>query len=192
MKKKHKHEKREENIESPKDKENESVELDKKEQKENHKKEEKKEKLSDVEILKNKIQELTDKQFRLQADFENSQRRLEKEKVVFLKFAKEGLIVSLLPVLDSFDSALTNTDNIEEFKKGVNMIHELFLKTLKSNGLSEIETEGKQFDPHLHEVMMKEKSDKKPDTIIQEFQKGYVLNEKIIRHSKVKVASDDN
>ena len=84
--------------------------------------------------------------------------------------------------------ALKNTDNHAELIEGVELIYSQLYTLLKEEGLEHIPAEGKKFDPYLHEVMLSEKSEEKEDTIIDELQKGYLLKDRVLRHSKVKVA----
>jgi len=135
-----------------------------------------------------KVKELTDSLQRLQAEFENYKKYVDKEKADFLKYAKSDIIQKLLPVLDSFELALKNTKNQKEFIKGVELIFSQLHQTLENEGLKSINPVGQKFDPYQHEVLMKEKSDKEENTILEELQKGYMLYNKVIRHSKVKVS----
>jgi len=135
-----------------------------------------------------KIAELTDSLQRLQAEFENYKKYVEKQSSEFKKYAKADLIINLLPILDSFELALKNTSNKEEFMKGVELIYSQLFSTLEKEGLTPIKAEGHKLDPIKHEVLLKEKSDKEEDTILEELQKGYTLGDKVIRHSKVKVS----
>ncbi|MBW2974763.1 nucleotide exchange factor GrpE [Candidatus Woesearchaeota archaeon] len=138
-------------------------------------------------IRDQKIAELTETLQRLQAEFENYKKYVEKSQIEFRKYAEAGLIEELLPVLDSFELAFKNTANREELVKGIELIYSQLYSLLEKKGLNKIPAAGK-FDPHLHEVLLKEKSDKEEDTILEELQKGYKLNDKVIRHSKVKVS----
>jgi molecular chaperone GrpE len=135
-----------------------------------------------------KINELTETLQRLQAEFENYKKSLEKEKSEYVKYAKSDLILKLLPVLDSFEIALKNTTNKEKFVKGMELIYAQLISILQSEGLKAIKAEGEKFDPYKHEVMLKEKSAQDDDIILEEFQKGYMLNDRVIRYSKVKVS----
>lgn len=148
------------------------------------KKEHKKEKKSDKEV----ISELTDTLQRLQAEFENYKKRVEKEKQEFIKFAHAHVILELLPMLDSFELALKGTKDNEKFIKGIEMIFAQFHSILEKEGLRPISSLGQKLDPYKHEVLMKEKSDKEEDIILEEFQKGYMFNDKVLRHSKVKIS----
>lgn len=117
---------------------------------------------------------------RLQAEFENFRKRTEKEKQEIFKNANENLIVKLLEILDNFELALKHIDD-----KGINMIYAEFYAILENEGLKTIKTEGK-FDPKIHEALIQEEG-KENEKIIEEFQKGYMLNDKVIRASKVKI-----
>ncbi|MDP7140828.1 MAG: nucleotide exchange factor GrpE [Candidatus Woesearchaeota archaeon] len=135
-----------------------------------------------------KDKDLTENLQRLQAEFENYKKRCEKERVEFVKYAKEEIIKNLLPVLDSFEFALKNKCNKEEFAKGVERIFAQLFSVFEQEGVRHIESLGKKFDPYKHEVLLQEKSDKEESIIIEELQKGYMINDRIIRHTKVKVS----
>ncbi len=168
----------------------------------NHKEEEapKEEKiviLKEAEYLKLKedAEVYKDKLLRLQADFENSRKRLEKEKQEFVKFANEGIIVELLNILDDLERTVelehTQHQDLAVFLKGVEMILAHLYDMLKEYGVKPIESEGKLFDPHLHEALMQvENKDLPEHTIAEELQKGYLLNDKVIRTAKVKVSKN--
>jgi len=147
-------------------------------------------KLNEKEILgeSKKIEEITDALKRLQAEFENYKKRVDKEKSEFAAYACSDIVEKLLPVMDSFEIALKNTSEHEKFVKGIQMIYSQIYSILSSNGLKKIDAVGKKFDPYKHEVLMKEESEKEDDIVLEEFQKGYMLNDKVIRHSKVKVS----
>ncbi len=137
--------------------------------------------------------ELQDKIFRLQADFENMRKRLEKDKLDFLKFANEGLILELLNIVDDLERSVSLAESKHEdlpvFLKGVEMILAHLYEMLKEHGLKPIQAEGKVFDPHLHEALMQvENKDLPEHTVVEEMQKGYLLNDKVIRSAKVKVS----
>ncbi|MBI2660473.1 nucleotide exchange factor GrpE [Candidatus Woesearchaeota archaeon] len=137
---------------------------------------------------KQKNEELVDILKRRQAEFENYKKRVEKEKEEFTKYAGALTIGKLLPVLDSFEIALKNTSDKEKFIEGIKMIYAQFHSMLEAEGLRPIKSVGEKFDPYRHEVLMKAESDKPDDTILEEFQKGYMLNDKVLRHSKVKIS----
>lgn len=133
--------------------------------------------------------ELTDTLQRLQADFENYKKRIERDKAEFAKFACDSLMGEILSVLDNFELALKNKDNKEEFVKGVELIYTQFFSILEKKGLKKIDALGKEFDPRFHEALMQdEKKGAKAGTVIEEFQKGYMLGDRVLRFTKVKVS----
>lgn len=133
-----------------------------------------------------------DRLIRLQADFDNYKKRLEKEKLEFIKFANEELIAEILKIIDDFERAVEAGKIKHDFDvlyKGIEMIYKDLKDFLKQNGIKEIDAKGKLFNPHEHEAMMQEETDAHPENyVVEELQKGYVLNGRIIRPSKVKVA----
>lgn len=140
-----------------------------------------------------KVQEFRDKLLRAQADFENMRKRLEKEKQDFVKFANEEIIVELLNILDDLERTVelehSEHQDLTAFLKGVEMILAHLYDMLKIYGVKPIESEGKIFNPHLHEALMQvENKDLPEHTIVEELQKGYLLNDRVIRTSKVKVS----
>lgn len=138
---------------------------------------------------KNKqIDELTDTLKRLQAEFENYKKWNAREKTDFLKYVNAAMIKKLLPVLDSFELAMENLSDKEKFVEGIKMIYSQFHAALEAEGLRLIKAAGEKFDPYRHEVLMKEESGKPENTVLEEFQKGYMLNDRVLRHSKVKIS----
>ncbi len=135
-----------------------------------------------------KVQELTNLLKKVQADFENYKKRVEKEKKNFCDFASQELVKKLLPLLDSFQLALANDKDNEEFKKGVELIYSQLWQTLEAEGLSPIDALGKQFDPFFHEALMQEESDKPENIVIEELQKGFMIKDTVLRAAKVKIA----
>jgi molecular chaperone GrpE len=133
---------------------------------------------------------------RLQAEFENTKKRLEKERTEFIKFANSELISKLLPVLDNFRRALDNKDQnhkAEDVLAGVKLIEKQLEEALKEFGLEPIEAKDKKFDPHYHEAILHEETDKFEDgVVVEEFQKGYLLNDRLLRPSVVKVSKKPN
>jgi molecular chaperone GrpE len=123
---------------------------------------------------------------RLQAEFENYKKRTEKEKLQVCEYSNRNLIAKMLPVIDSFELALKNTSDLKKFKEGVELIYAELYSLLKSEGLRPIDAVGKKFDPYMHEAMMKEDSEK-DDLVLEDFQRGYMLKDAVLRHSKVKV-----
>lgn len=141
----------------------------------------------------NKAKEYWDRLLRLQADFDNTRKRIEKEKQDFVRFANEGIIVELLNILDDLERAVdlaeSKHEDLPAFLKGVEMILAHLYEMLKEYGVRPIDAEGKLFDPHLHEALMQvENKDVPEHTIVEELQKGYLLNDRVIRTAKVKVS----
>lgn len=153
-------------------------------------KEDLKEKKHEVSEEKKKIEELTELLQRILADFDNYKKRVEKERQETSYFMKKDMVTSLLPVLDMFELALRHTENKDEFVKGIQMIYAQFLATLENEGLSVIK-ETKTFNPHLHEAVMTEDSNEPEGTILEELQKGYLLGNKVIRFSRVKISKNE-
>ncbi|MDD4953854.1 MAG: nucleotide exchange factor GrpE [Candidatus Omnitrophica bacterium] len=140
-----------------------------------------------------KAGEYWEKILRLQADFENSRKRQEKDRQDFVKFANEGIILELLNVIDDLGRAVnlaeSGHEDLQAFLKGVEMILAHLYEMLKEYGVKAIDSEGKIFDPHFHEALMQEENKDLPEhTIIEELQKGYLLNDRVLRTSKVKVS----
>jgi molecular chaperone GrpE len=169
--------------------------------KEKDKAEDKEVTLKESEYLKlkadaEKAAEFADKILRLQADFENTRKRIEREKQEFVKFANEGIILELLNILDDLERTVnlaeTHKENSEVFLKGIEMILAHLYEMLKEYGVKPIESEGKIFDPHCHEALMQVADQDLPEhTIVEELQKGYKLNDRVIRTAKVKVSKKE-
>ena len=168
--------------------------MKKEEKKQNDgKKAEEKPKIDEKPTEKEVFDELTNTLQRIQAEFENYKKRVDKEKAEFVKYSKAELIQRILPTIDTFEIALRSTKDNEKFVKGMDMVYAQLISLLHAEGLKPIESLGKKFDPYLHEVMLKEKSDDDDDGIVlEELQKGYMLNDKVLRHSKVKVSEKEN
>ncbi|MDQ3795884.1 MAG: nucleotide exchange factor GrpE [Actinomycetota bacterium] len=123
---------------------------------------------------------------RLKAEFENSRKRWERERVRILETASERLVVELLPVLDNLDRALEAEGDIHE---GVRAIRDQLVAVLGKEGLLPLASDGQPFDPNVHEAVMGQPSEEHEEgTILQTFQRGYALNGKPIRPAKVVVA----
>ena len=136
----------------------------------------------------NEVRALTETVQIVQADFENYKKRTEKDKEEFVKYACQNIVLDLLPILDNFELALKHTKNKEEFVKGIELVYSNLIDILDKKGLKPINALSKEFDPVMHEALMQEKSKEKPGIVIEEFQKGYMINDKVIRPTKVKVA----
>jgi len=126
---------------------------------------------------------------RLKADFVNYRNRAKKEKQQIEAKTKIEIISSLLPVIDNFERALKSVDEDSEFLSGVKMIHKQLIDVLKKEGLEVIDTEGKEFDPAYHEAVMQvEAEDVDSGFIVEEIQRGYMMEDKVVRPAMVKVA----
>jgi len=143
-----------------------------------------------LEIVEKEIVELKDKHIRLQAEFDNYRKRTLKERMELLKTASESVLMSILPVIDDFDRAMQTMDLVEDeshIKDGIRLIYNKFQDFLKQNGVKEIEAKGQDFNTDLHEAITKipapteDLKGKNVDVV----QKGYYLNDKVIRFSKV-------
>ena len=131
------------------------------------------------------------------AEYENSRKRTEREKEDFLKYANENFVKDLIPVMDSIDHAVeaarsSDTETEKGFialREGVELIQKQFLGSLEKRGVLAIETEGETFDPQKHEAISMAESEAIPENnIIQAFQKGYVLHDRVVRPSMVVVS----
>ena len=154
---------------------------------------------NDIETLEKKLQEKTeeskeyyDRMIRLQADFTNYKKRVEKEKADIYLYANEKLAGDLLDIIDNLERALDSQcpDNASDgLYEGIELVLKQLKDTLKKHGVEEIEAMNKAFDMNLHHAVMKEAVDNvKSDEIIEVFQKGYTLNGRVLRPSMVKVA----
>ncbi len=153
----------------------------------------------DIEALKSQLEEKSkeaaenyDRWLRAVAELENYRKQVEKERGMYLKFANESLIKELLPVLDNLERAINHvksSSNLDKLLEGVELTLKLFQDSLKKFGVKPIETIGKKFDPRFHEaVHVKENSQQEEDTIVEEYQKGYLLHDRLLRPALVVVA----
>ena len=161
------------------------------------------EEVSQEEILQNKVEELEkanaelkDQMLRRQAELENYRKRLIRDKEEAVQFANESLIRDILGFLDNMDRALAaakNGGDLNALIEGFSMTQNQLLSTLDKNwGLKEIESVGKEFDPSLHEAcMMAVDGSLEKETVLEEFQKGYTLHDRVIRPSKVKIGKPE-
>ncbi len=126
---------------------------------------------------------------RMKADFVNYRSRVNKEKEQLELKTKTEIISSLLPVIDNFERAIKSVDEESEFLSGVNLIHKQLLDALKKEGLEIINTEAEEFDPAYHEAVMQVESEEhESGYIVEEIQKGYLMDGKVVRPAMVKVA----
>lgn len=139
------------------------------------------------------VERLQDRLVRLQAEFENYKKRMAREKADFLKFATEGLLLEFLPVLDNLERAIASaraeTSGREAVVEGIDMIARLFRATLEKAGVKPMDAVGKPFDPSLHQAVMQVDSPGGPDhMVLEEIQKGYLLEGRVLRAAMVKVS----
>lgn len=142
-----------------------------------------------VEQLETEKAELLGQLQRVSADYANFQKRVPKQISDSVAYQKEHLIRSLLPVLDNLEHTLVNAASAEDvdiLAKGVQIIHDQMLDILKSHDVEQIQALGEIFDPSRHEAMMRRsEADKEDNIVLEEFQKGYILNGRAIRPSRV-------
>ena len=144
---------------------------------------------SQVLILSEQKAELQDLLQRRQAEFDNFRRRTEREKADFAQYAGTEFIREILPIADDFERALTADSGSKDYAKGVEMIYNRLIDTLKKLGLEPIETAGKAFDPHIHQAVEKvHTAEAEDNTVLGEFQRGYFFKGKLLRPSMVRVA----
>ncbi|HLS35458.1 MAG TPA: nucleotide exchange factor GrpE [Bacillota bacterium] len=143
-----------------------------------------------IEELEKENKEQYDRMLRIQAEYDNYKRRTQKERINERKYQAQDLANELLPVLDNFERAL-QVEITEENKgifEGIQMVYKQLLEALASQGIEPIEVEGKQFDPNLHHaVMQTEDENYESNEIVEEMQKGYMLKDRVLRPSMVKV-----
>lgn len=148
-----------------------------------------------IDLEKDQVEELNKKILRAAADFDNLKRRTQEEKVRLLKYGSEKLLINTLPVLDNFERAIDVKDPTEEIKKfveGMDMIYRQLMDVLAKEGLSKIEALGNQFDPELHDAVMKVEDENVEDnTIIADLRTGYLYHDKVIRPTMVQVAQNN-
>lgn len=150
--------------------------------------------LSPEEELKQELAQLNDKHIRLFAEFDNFKKRSHRERIELFKTAGQEVLTALLPVIDDFDRALkamNTTQNIDAIKEGVLLVQNKFKNILAQQGLKEMESIGKAFDPDLQEAItsIPAPTEDMKGKVLDEVEKGYYLNEKVIRHAKVIVGN---
>lgn len=140
-----------------------------------------------------KIEELQDRLMRNMAEFENFRKRSEKEKTQMFEIGAKDIIEKMLPVLDNFERGLGTVSEEEKegaFVQGIEQIYKQFLKALEDAGVKPIEAVGKEFDPNFHNAVMHGEDEELGENIVsEEFQKGYLYRDTVVRHSMVKVVN---
>nr|WP_285856920.1 nucleotide exchange factor GrpE [Mesobacillus subterraneus] len=141
--------------------------------------------------LEAKLEEADNRYLRLQADFDNFRRRSRIELEASAKYRAQSIITDLLPAIDNFERAMkmeVDNEQAKSLMQGVDMVYRSLLDALKNEGVEVIEAVGKEFDPHLHQaVMQAEDENYGPNIVVEEFQRGYMLKDRIIRPAMVKV-----
>ena len=146
---------------------------------------------SEVEKLKAERDQLLDRLARAQAEFENARRRAAKEQQDFRDFALIDTIKTILPVVDSFERALQAKSEGAEFRNGVELIYKQLQDVLGKLGVQPIKAKGEPFDPHVHEAIeMVETADAADHEVLEEWQRGYKLRDRLLRPAMVKVAKN--
>ena len=143
-----------------------------------------------VDNTENEINELTDRYKRLFAEFENYKKRTVKEKEGLRNMLVSDIMISILPVIDNMEKAISTGTDDKAYEDGIKMVLNQLKEVLAYNGVKEIETIGMPFDPELHEAVSHVTDDKLGKNIIkEEFRKGYIIGTNVIRHSMVIVAN---
>lgn len=159
------------------------------------------EKLSELDILKQSLEEKKslaedyyDQLLRLQAEFDNYRKRVDKEKKEHLNWGKEKILlkqIGLMDMLEHASQSIKGTTNIEKVLEGIELIKKEFAKMISSEGIEEISSTDMKFDPNLHEAIEHVESPKEEGTVIEILQKGYKLNGRVIRPARVRVAKNN-
>jgi molecular chaperone GrpE len=141
--------------------------------------------------LEAKLEEADNRYLRLQADFDNFRRRSRLDLEASAKYRAQSLITDLLPAIDNFDRALkmgADSEHAQSLLQGMEMVYRSILDALKKEGVEPIEAVGKEFDPNLHQAVMQDNDENfGSNIVVEEFQKGYMLKDRVIRPSMVKV-----
>lgn len=149
------------------------------------------EELDELQQAEAKAAEHWDRLLRLQAEMDNIKRRAQRDVANAHKFATENFVKALLPVVDSLEIALQNADQTDgnALREGLELTHKMFLDVMDKNQVKQIDPEGEPFDPELHEAMsMQESAEVESNSVLKVMQKGYTLNERLIRPALVIVS----
>jgi molecular chaperone GrpE len=140
--------------------------------------------------------DLKDQLLRRSAEFDNFRKRIDRERQALAEAAAADLIEELLPLVDNLERALkveAGSEGAETYRRGVDLIHQQLLELLRKRGVRPIEVNGAQFDPHYHQAVSHEPAPGRRDgEIIEEFQRGYMLGDRLLRPSMVKVAKGES
>jgi molecular chaperone GrpE len=145
--------------------------------------------MGNIQEAEKKAAEHYDKYVRAVAELDNYKKRAVRDKADAIKYGNESLLRDILPLVDNVDRALEHagtSDDFAAFKNGLKMLHEQLLCCLKKHGVEVIDTAGKDFDPNVHEAMLQVESDEhEASKVVSEFERGYLLNGRLLRPSKV-------
>ena len=139
-------------------------------------------------VLNEALKESENKNLRLMAEFDNLKKRTQRNIIDSYNRNLENVILSFLPIIDDFDRMIDNENNDKTMKEGVSIIQSKFKKILDSYDVNSFNSKGEIFDADLHEAIMAQHCNKKANMIIDEFEKGYKIKDKVIRHAKVIVS----
>jgi len=148
--------------------------------------------VSEVRSSEEKLAEMQDKYIRLSAEFDNYRKRTLREKMELSKYAAENILIKIIPLMDDFERALTHMDTATDcvaMKNGIDLIYNKFSEFLKQNGISEIESLNSNFNVDIHEAVAKVpvQEEEKKGKVVDVLQKGYYIQDKVLRFSKVVV-----
>ncbi|MDP8299978.1 MAG: nucleotide exchange factor GrpE [Candidatus Tantalella remota] len=139
--------------------------------------------------------EMENKWLKVHADYENTRKRLEKEKFDRIRFANEDIISQLFPIVDNFDMAFAAMEKAQDkasVMDGIKLVQNEFHRILEENGVKKIVTKGEQFDPNVHEAVSAIETDEYPDgEILEEVRAGYLLNNRLLRAAQVVIAKNE-
>lgn len=148
----------------------------------------------DIEKLEYELSEVKDKYLRLYSDFDNYKKRVNREKIDLIKSAGQDIMASILPMLDDMEraiKAMNDAKDVNAVKEGVQLVFQKMKSITEGKGLKAMETIGKEFDADLHDAIanVPVKDEKQKGKVIEEIEKGYYLNDKVLRHAKVIVGN---
>jgi molecular chaperone GrpE len=143
-------------------------------------------------LMQRELEDANDMMLRLAAEMDNYKKRTAKERESLIKYAAQGIVLELLPILDNFERAIesaSKSKDLGSFLEGVKMIYKQMYEALGRKGVSKIDAVGECFDPNIHEAVMQVASEEHPENIVvEELQKGYMLHDRLIRPSMVAVS----
>ena len=172
------------------EKKKEDIEKNEEVIKEEKQEEVKEEAIDEKENLKEELEDLKDRHTRMLAEFDNLKKRSAKERENLYESIMADVVSSLLPVIDNLEKSVEAECKDEEYKKGIELVLKQFKDVLEANGVKEIESVGKPFDPSLHDAVSMIQDENLGEKIVaQEYRKGYMIGTRVIRHSMAIVAN---